>query len=237
MTPILVTEELLKEHGFRALWLWDGKLEASPGSEVSRACKELVYLAGITDQPQTIDFNGVSITATGNDSSTELRAAWSRTMDERAAAYRASPEYAERQRKAEEAARAKAATFAELIEFAPAEPTWAHPDKWQDWVDANKDGYGGTCVSFARTWARLMEAAIAGGDTVAECAERLSHVADQEGITGFMYGAAVSMLSQCWAHGEELRRWHNLDTQIGNEGEKANESGGVLNPALLSVGA
>jgi hypothetical protein len=35
---------------------------------------------------------------------------------------------------------------------------------------------------------------------------------------------------------EELRRWHNLRTQIGDEGEKANEDGGVLNPALLRVG-
>lgn len=237
MTPILVTEELLKEHGFRALWLWEGKLEASLGSDVGRACKELVYLAALTDSPQTIDFNGVSITAAKDDNPQVLRDAWQAEMDVCHAAYLASPEYAESQRKAEEAARAKVAAFAELIVKAPAEPTWAHPDKWQDWVDANKDGYGGTCVSFARTWARLMEAAIAEGETVAECAERLSHVADQEGITGSMYGGAVSMLSQYWAHGEELRRWHNLDMQIGNEGEKANESGGVLNPALLSVGA
>jgi hypothetical protein len=27
---------------------------------------------------------------------------------------------------------------------------------------------------------------------------------------------------------------HNIDKQCGNEGEKANESGGTLNPALLS---
>ena len=70
-----------------------------------------------------------------------------------------------------------------------------------------------------------------------DVAKQTSHDADLEGITGFMYGCAVSILSKCWKHGEDLRRWHNLDTQIGNEGEKANESGGVLNPALLSVAA
>lgn len=47
---------------------------------------------------------------------------------------------------------------------------------------------------------------------------------------------AVVVLTKCWSRGEELRRWHNLDTQIGNEGEKANASGGVLNPALLTTG-
>jgi hypothetical protein len=39
-----------------------------------------------------------------------------------------------------------------------------------------------------------------------------------------------------WKHGEALRLWHNLKTQIRDEGEKANESGGVLNPACLSIG-
>jgi len=50
-----------------------------------------------------------------------------------------------------------------------------------------------------------------------------------------MYGASVSVLAKCWEHGEQLRRWHNLKTQLGNEGEKANEKGGVLNPALLNI--
>jgi hypothetical protein len=45
------------------------------------------------------------------------------------------------------------------------------------------------------------------------------------------------VLASCWEHGEELRRWHNLKTQIRDEGEKANESGGVLNPALLNIEA
>jgi hypothetical protein len=44
------------------------------------------------------------------------------------------------------------------------------------------------------------------------------------------------MLAKCWLHGEALRRWHNKDTQIGTEGDRANERGGVLNPAMLSIG-
>lgn len=61
-------------------------------------------------------------------------------------------------------------------------------------------------------------------------------VLDDDGITGFMYGCAVQMLAKSWKHGEALRRWHNKETQIGMEGDKANETGGVLNPALLSLG-
>ena len=50
-----------------------------------------------------------------------------------------------------------------------------------------------------------------------------------------MYGCAVSMLAYYWKYGEQLRCWHNLKTQIENEGERANKSGGVLNPALYTV--
>lgn len=51
-----------------------------------------------------------------------------------------------------------------------------------------------------------------------------------------MYGCAVNILSHCWIHGETLRLWHNLKTQIKHEGEEANEKGGVLNPAIINLG-
>lgn len=115
---------------------------------------------------------------------------------------------------------------------------------WQEGLKNNADGqmtdYGGCVYYFAEHWADAMEAAMEAGETLESCADRLSHEVDRSmgnyGLTGFQYGAAVSVLSSMWEHGEELRRWHNLNTQIGNEGEKANESGGVLNPALLNIG-
>lgn len=102
------------------------------------------------------------------------------------------------------------------------------------------DDYGGCVMFFAEHWANLMECAMANRKTLEECADASSHRADDDlgqwGVTGFQYGAAVSTLSQCWEHGEELRKWHNLKTQIRDEGEKANESGGVLNPAIICIG-
>jgi len=106
---------------------------------------------------------------------------------------------------------------------------------WKQWVDNNRDPYGAACVRYAEAWADLMEEHMADGAPLEDIAKKASRDADTEGITGFMYGAAVSMLSQCWHYGETLRQWHNLDCQIGNEGEKANEEGGTLNPALLNI--
>lgn len=111
---------------------------------------------------------------------------------------------------------------------------------YADWREKNADPYGRRCFTYAEEWADLMEAQMTLGeepiDTIKRVAKDTSRTADTDGITGFMYGAAVSILSNAWQHGEALRRWHNLDTQIGTEGEKANKDGGVLNPALLRIG-
>jgi len=94
-------------------------------------------------------------------------------------------------------------------------------------------------MEYAEQWATLMEERMKAGAQIEDIADETSREIDQRpgfGITGFMYGCAVNSLAHCWVHGETLRRWHNLKTQLGNEGEKANENGGVLNPAILNIG-
>jgi hypothetical protein len=113
---------------------------------------------------------------------------------------------------------------------------FTNKDDWDTAVKANTDGYGSCIMRYAERWANTMEARIADGALLADIAKDASQEAGTEGITGFMYGCAVSMLAAVWEHGEELRQWHNLDTEIHDEGKTANESGGVLNPALLSTG-
>lgn len=119
----------------------------------------------------------------------------------------------------------------------PPLPTFecSDPEGWAERVRNNSnDAYSYECVRYAAAWASIMEARLE-GSTVAAVAKAASRDADTGGITGFMYGCVVAMLAKFWARGDELRRWHNLDSQIGNEGERANEDGGVLNPALLTV--
>ena len=72
-----------------------------------------------------------------------------------------------------------------------------HEIKWKSYVEKNTDPYGKACVDYALAWANLMEARMADGAEIAAIAKETSHEADTDGITGFMYGAAVSMLSQC----------------------------------------
>lgn len=98
---------------------------------------------------------------------------------------------------------------------------------YKDWKAKNSDPYGACTFRYAEKWADLMEKEIQKGTNVKDMADRLSHEADTEGITGFMYGCAVSILSQCWEYGEELRKWHNKE--YGYEGE------GTVNPAMITI--
>ena len=106
---------------------------------------------------------------------------------------------------------------------------------YDKWVENNQDPYGNAIIRYAVAWADMMESKIDNGEELERIAKQTSHDADAEGITGFMYGAAVSVLASCWKYGDQLRRWHNKNVQLGTEGDEANESGGVLNPALLSI--
>mgnify|MGYP007089157422 CR=1 FL=1 len=110
--------------------------------------------------------------------------------------------------------------------------------KWEGGLAKNQDSYGNGVYQFASEWATRMENALAADTTkvVSDVAKQQADAADDSGITGFMYGCAVGLLSDCWVHGEQLRRWSNKDVQMKDEGDKANETpGAVLNPALLTI--
>ena len=83
-----------------------------------------------------------------------------------------------------------------------------HKIDWITGLQNNTDPYGSAVYRYAETWANLMEVKMEQGMKIEQIAEDCSDEADTEGITGFMYGCAVQILSNCWEHGEELRRWH-----------------------------
>jgi hypothetical protein len=97
------------------------------------------------------------------------------------------------------------------------------------------DGYSKAVVDFGEQWADLMEVGLAAGKTVAQIAQEASSQADTDGITGFMYGAAVSALSHFWEHGDALRAWHNREYLPEDKAQEADKSGGVVNPAILTI--
>ena len=104
---------------------------------------------------------------------------------------------------------------------------------WAQWELANSDFYGKCCVDVAR---RVMEILDEGADfDPHQIIKQADNDIDAGGITGFMAGCVAQMVSICHERGEEFRRRWNNDTQIGDEGDRANENGGVLNPAVICI--
>ena len=104
--------------------------------------------------------------------------------------------------------------------------------EYKGWYEKNSDPYGRACFTYAERWAGMMEEKIDESKeeamkVIIDNAEKLSYEADKEGITGFMYGMAVSILSQCWKYGECLRKWHNKEYEYDGDG--------VVNPAVITV--
>lgn len=249
---------MLRKADVRTLWeeKSPGVFDCAPGSRIDEAIDEAIELARQRSERVSFEFNGVTVMVEGGSSHGLLYRDWSRAMsgyidgpvgpfpgeltaaDLSSDAAKLAEE--ERRRAASSAvAREKWATRKATLDerLSNASPLdLAKPTEWAQWVAKNTDPYGSGVIVYAERWARIMQAEMAAGKELEDIAESTSHDADVDGITGFMYGCAVSGLARMWAHGERLRRWHNLKTQLRDEGERANESGGVLNPAVFSIG-
>ena len=99
---------------------------------------------------------------------------------------------------------------------------------YQAGKDNNLDPYGSAVYRYVEKWADIMEGRIENGEKIADIAEQTSRDTDTEGITGFQYGIAVSILAAHWEYGEELRKWHNKEYDYSGEG--------TVNPAIITIG-
>lgn len=212
------------------------KLEVYAGNTIYSACYEAVKKAKQELCNVEFEFNEQKITATPESDPKALAKGFMDECERRHAEYIASPEYKRQQEEYERKQREREAKLNAMLAAAPEHMSLRDPEGWKKSCEVNSDGYGGAVMTYAERWARLMEGRMDKGEKIADIADECSHLADSEGITVFMYGCAVGILSKVWKHGEALRLWHNLKTQIRDEGERANESGGVLNPAMLSIG-
>jgi len=206
------------------------------GEDITQAAASLVTLANSEQTSASMTFNDILLHAVPGMDPAALVDAYHTACEQRAEAYRASPAGQAARQQAIEAAQRRTTDLATILVHAPATMTLRDAQGWQLALSVNPDPYGHAVMTYAERWARCMEAEMARGMSLNDCAERCSHLADEEGVTGFMHGCAVSTLAAVWIHGEALRRWHNLATQLHGEGEAANASGGVLNPAILVMG-
>lgn len=103
-------------------------------------------------------------------------------------------------------------------------------EKWRDLLRRNDDEVGRAVTAFAERWADLMEEGLEAGvdfeDVALSTPTRAAE--DGEDLGPLLYFFAVSTLCQHWAEGERLRRWYNLANQVKDEGQRANETPGMI---------
>ena len=106
---------------------------------------------------------------------------------------------------------------------------------WDDCVKMNTDSYGKACVDVARRVMEILDTNEPFDTHKIICQADDEALGKEGGITGFMAGCVAEMVSKYHSRGEEFRKAWNKDNQIGDEGDRANDSGGILNPALLNI--
>jgi len=212
------------------------KYDAVPGETIKEAAAAMSKMANEMNQQVKCVFNDIELIAdVGCDLADTIVAQFWKESDRRSKEYAESEEYKKQRIEMDRKHNERLSKQKAMLDKAPFQMSLMDHRLWKVAVETNKDGYGSCVVRYADKWARLMELQMSEGVALESCAEEMAHLADDEGITGFMYGCAVGILAKVWLHGESLRVWHNLDCQISNEGEKANSTGGILNPALLNV--
>lgn len=209
------------------------------GADITSTIAEAISVIRGLDITIQFEFNGVTVNVRADSNPELIYRDWSRALkgyisknigpnpdpvltdEEKARDARIEKENERRRQKRQEKYEAKAKTHREVVEAklinAPGIEL-ADEAGWEEFKTVNSDGYGGAVVTYSERWARLMQVEMSQGKNLEDVANATSQEADLEGITSFMYGCSVSILSHCWKHGEQLRRWHNIKHQIGNEG-------------------
>ncbi len=157
---------------------------------------------------------------------------WEKEMQE----YYNSPEYVRDHAKSLKKESRKKVVVQKVRQFQKqnADFTITDKKKQEEWENCkainSKSDYSNCVIDYTILWAQYMEYLMAKHDKkLSDIWDTSSHLADIYGITGFMYGCAVSILSSIWKYGEELRVQHN--SKYNHEGD------GVVNPAILTISA
>jgi len=180
------------------------KYESLCGQDIRTTLREMIAIANESGNLVETVFNDDHIIVRPGDTVGALYDSWKKQWDR---AYDESPEG-----RAQIAAREENARIIREEQSKPlAVFDVTNQPLWESFVETNKSEkseYGAAVIRYAARWAALMEQRLkVSGATIATIADQTGYDADIEGITGFMYGAARSILIQVWKHGEELRLW------------------------------
>lgn len=214
----------------RNLYEDGGNYKVYAGSEIKDTIREAVTIAKKTHRDVLFDFNGITVVVNKGSDPALLHRDWDRALAGYTTSKKVGPfpnrELSEKEKKsdAEKAAKtrkkmeiedARAAANAarqklEALEYLEDAPPFEGDEVLlARFKTNNKSSYGARVVVYAEEWARMMQKEMASGKTLEDVVKSTSRKADYDGITGYMYEFAVSILFQCWKHGNHLQVYHD----------------------------
>lgn len=215
------------------------RIRVAFGEDIKGACETLARKVAQNGHQMYAEFNEVFVIAKPGDSAELLISQYFRKLSESIKEYKNSAKYRKQEYMFNLNTRKKKDEYERLLNSIATEAIEIHPGRekeYQEFKEKNSDSYGGAVVRYAEIFARTLQIEMKKGIPLEEVASDLSEKCGNEGITGFMYNFAIQSLSYFWKYGEQLRKWHNLENQIGDEGERANETpGAVINTSMLIV--
>jgi len=203
--------------------------DVKAGAQLDDVISDMIAARKRHFQTIVCEFNGLELKAAFGMTHKKIASNYYKKRAEKRTQYLASAEYLVDQEKLKEYRRKEAGrkvALSEILQIAPKTMTIRDQEAYEEILRVQTSPYSKAIIKVASQWARIMEYRISLGITLEDCAESSLSIADDEGLTGSMYGMSVSFLSQVWVHGEELRQWHNRTYGVESKT-------GVVNPAVI----
>jgi hypothetical protein len=203
-------------------------LEERGGDHLEVVVLKMIVLQKMTHQVIKCKFNGITVKAAPGMTHEEIISNFYKRRAEKEKRYLASPQYAIRQEEYRKIEALRKADLEEVLQIAPFEMSVKDQEAYEDILRVQTSPYSKAVIQVADQWARIMEYRISLGETLEECADKSMDIADDQGLSGYMYGIVVAFLCEVWIYGEQLRQWHNDLYGV-------NSDSGVVNPALITI--
>lgn len=179
-------------------------IEAMAGQPIGKFAEKMIATAQEYNDIVFSRFNNVSLYASPNTKKEEILNYFDNEMNRAVEEYRKSTKY--KNREIEQKKRRECANIEldNALRLSPIEPSVHDREVWDHWRSVNTDPYGNRIMEYASQWMRMMEGRMSQGQTIVSCMQDTARIADNDGISGYMYGAAVSIIKLVWIHKDEF---------------------------------
>lgn len=189
--------------------------EVEPGSSIKACIHDAIRYSRVGsgsddyDRGMLVSFelDGITVSVKSDSDPSQIYQDWSRAKDDKTTKYvgpYATPVISDERRTSATQAPPIDAPVMEIV----------NERAWQSYQVSHRSDEKKGIVDLAERWARLIQKALDEGTKLSDVAGPLFEQANTADVSSSGQEVVVTILANCWKHGERLRRWHS--TQQGS---------------------